>query len=65
MIVRKSRAIWLTKAVDTAVSLPAHVVVYMVPACPADTWAKPLTRKAQLLICFILDREWVMYPAGG
>ena len=31
-----SSTVWLTKAVDTAVSLPVHVVVYTVPACPAD-----------------------------
>ena len=31
-----SSTVWLTKAVDTAVSLLVHVVVYTVPACPAD-----------------------------
>ena len=34
--VRKSRAMWLTKTVDISVSYPVHVVVYTVPACPAD-----------------------------
>ncbi len=31
-----SSTVWLTKAVDIAVSYPVHVVAYTVPACPAD-----------------------------
>ena len=31
-----SSTVWLTKAVDTSVSLLVHVVVYTVPTCPAD-----------------------------
>ena len=31
-----SSTVWLTKAVDTAVSYPVHVVVYTVPTRPAD-----------------------------
>ena len=35
-ILSTSSTVWLTKAVDTSVSYPVHVVTYTVPACPAD-----------------------------
>ena len=35
-VLSTSSTVWLTKAVDTAVSYLVHVVVYAVPACPAD-----------------------------
>ena len=35
-ILSTSSTVWLTKAVDTSVSYPVHVVVYTVPTCPAD-----------------------------
>ena len=35
-----SSTVWLTKAVDIAVSYPVPVVTYTSPACPADaSWA--------------------------
>ena len=36
-VLSASSTVWLTKAVDISVSLPAHVVVYTVPACPAPS----------------------------
>ena len=38
-----SSTVWLTKAVDTAVSYPVRVVAYTVPACPADASQANLT----------------------
>ena len=55
MIVRKSRAIWLTKTVDTAVSYLVHVVVYAVPACPADTGKVCLSVVKYDFMPFLLD----------
>ena len=52
---RKSRAIWLTKAVDIAVSLLVHVVVYAVPACPADTGKVCLSVVKRDFMPFLLD----------
>ena len=41
-ILGTSSTVWLTKAVDTAVSYPVHVVVYTVPS---------LRRPPVLLVC--------------